>query len=283
MIRLLLSGGLGNQLFEYATARAISIRNGVPIEIDLRFYSKDTLGTQKGAWLVDLPVKATFKHYDNALLSPHNPVRRGFEKVFFEAFHEICFDKGLRFNPHVPQLGRNAVLVGFFQCYKYFEREWPAIAPELDMSCFVDSAWIDQMVRKGGPWCAVHLRRGDYVGDSRFEMRNPEQYYSRAMDLVRLAEPNTRFVVFSDDIAWCRLQLFLQGCNFYEGSPIRHPAVDLATMARASSNIIGNSSYSWWAAWILHRPGKLVVAPSIWVDGLRTADLQILPDSWSVV
>lgn len=283
MIRLYLSGGLGNQLFEYATARAISIRTGAPIEIDLRFYDKDTLGTSKGVWLADLPVRATFKRYDKAVLSPHHPLRRGFEKLVIERFREVHVDLGLGYNERVMRLGGNAALIGFFQCYKYFERNWPSISSEIDMTRFVDAAWTGARDRLCTKWCAVHIRRGDYVGVPGFEMSSPAQYYGPAIELVRQTEPDTHFVVFSDDIAWCRAQPFLQGCDFYEGAPNRHPAVDLATMAQGSSNIIGNSSYSWWAAWVGQRPGKVIVAPSIWIDGLPTADLHLVPSNWRIL
>ena len=283
MIRLFLSGGFGNQLFEYATARAVSIRTGAPLEIDLRFYSKDTFGTPKAAWLVDLPVKASFKRYDNSLLGPHHPLRRAFDKFVLERWREVHVDRGLAFNERVMQLGSNAVLIGYFQCYRYFEQHWASIASDLDMTRFVDTAWVHAQEARAPSWCAVHIRRGDYVGDPRFEMRSPRAYYVPAMDRVRHARPDTRFSVFSDDIPWCRQQAFLQGCDFYEGPQDRHPAVDLATMSRASSNIIGNSSYSWWAAWFGQQPGKLIVAPSLWVDGLQTKDLDVVPDSWSIV
>jgi hypothetical protein len=283
MIRLQLSGGLGNQLFGYAAARAVSIRAGAPLTIDLRFYDKQSTGTSKGVWLTDFPVNASFKHYANATIRPHHPLRRGFEKLVLERFRDVCIDTDLVFNERVMRLGRNAVLVGYFQCYKYFENEWPLFASELDVASFVDRLWLTMRQAKGQPWCAVHVRRGDYVGDPRFEMRGPQNYYGPAMQLMAREEPDTRFVVFSDDIAWCRRQPFLQGCDFYEGAANRHPAVDLATMAHASSNIIGNSSYSWWAAWLGQHPGKAIVAPSIWVDGLCTADLGVLPPSWRIV
>jgi hypothetical protein len=283
MIRLYLSGGLGNQLFEYATARAVALRNDVPLQIDLRFYAVGTAGTSKGAWLEDLSVQATFKRYETALVSPHNPLRRGIEKLLVEPFGEVHIDKDLGFNEQVMRLGRNAILIGFFQCYRYFELHWPTISRELDVSRFADCVWLAADARERIPWCAVHIRRGDYVGDPRFEMQSTERYYRHAMDLVREAEPLTEFVVFSDDVDWCRTQSWLGGCDFYTGTPGHHAAVDLATMSEATSNIISNSSYSWWAAWLGRRPGKLVVAPSIWVDGRRTDELEMVPGEWRIV
>jgi hypothetical protein len=283
MIRLYMTGGLGNQLFEYATARAIAIRTGVPLEIDLRFYSKETKDTTKDAWLLDLPIKARVKRYERNLSGPHNPLRRAFEKLVLERFREVHVDKQLTFNERVTHLGSNAVLIGYFQSYKYFERCWDTISPELDMLRFVDTSWVSAIEKRAAQWCAVHVRRGDYVGDQRFEMQNPAQYYASAMRFVQETAPNTQFAVFSDDIAWCHTQSFLANCAFYEGASDRHPATDLATMSRATSNIICNSSYSWWAAWKGQRPGKVIVAPSIWFDGHRTADLQIVPKAWQIV
>ncbi len=283
MIRLLLSGGLGNQLFEYATGRAIGIRTGTSLEIDLRFYNDSMTGTSKAAWISDLPVNATFKRYKTARLSAHNPIKRGFEKIFLERFREVYIDTELGFKDRVLHLGSNSTLVGYFQCYKYFVHHWHTISRELDMSPFADQNWLNEQQSLGLPWCAVHIRRGDYVGDTRYEMQSPDIYYSRAMQVVREARPNTRFVIFSDGIDWCRGQSWLAGCEFYEKEGPRHPAADLATMAGASSNIIANSSYSWWAAWTGQRKGKFIVAPSVWVEGQSTIDLQMVPDDWIVV
>jgi hypothetical protein len=283
MIRLFLNGGLGNQLFEYAAARAVGIRTGTSLEIDLRFYNAAMTGTPKGPWLTDLPVNATFKRYEMAWVSPHNPLKRGFEKLVLERFREIYIDTELGFNQRVLTLGPNAVMIGYFQCYKYFEHQWASMSHELDMAPFADHAWLNAQEHLGQPWCAVHVRRGDYVGDPRFEMKAPERYYGRAIELVKNREPRTRFVVFSDGEDWCRRQAWLEGCEFYTGSEGRHPAADLATMARASSNIIANSSYSWWAAWTGQHRGKVIVAPSMWLEGHPTAETEIVPNHWLIV
>jgi hypothetical protein len=100
----------------------------------------------------------------------------------------------------------------------------------------------DAQEHVGRPWCAVHVRRGVYVGDPPFEMKVPDGYYGRAIELVKNREPRTRFLVFSDEEQWCRRQAWPKECEFYAGSEGRHPAVDQAMIARASSNIIANSS-----------------------------------------
>ncbi|PPC79768.1 MAG: hypothetical protein CTY31_02295 [Hyphomicrobium sp.] len=283
MIRLYLNGGFGNQLFQYATARALSLKHKTKLEIDLRFYDLSVHNTSKAPWIKDLSIVGSFKTYNNTWPSPHSRLRRGFEKIFFDRLRHVHIEPDLGFHEQVLALGRNCVLIGLFQSYRYFDSIWPTMAREFDISNFSDRAWLSDCARDGRAWAAMHVRRGDYVGDDRFEMRSPEIYYTSAMRRLRNADPDTRFVVFSDNIEWCRRQHWLDGCEFYSRSFPSHPAADMATMAQATHNVIANSSYSWWSAWLGQRPGKVVVMPAVWVDQRRTIDIDLAPAGWTVL
>lgn len=283
MIRLYLNGGFGNQLFQYATARALSLKHQTKLEIDLRFYNSTVHNTPKAPWIRDLSIVGSFKTYDKVWPGPHSWLRRGCEKLFLDPLRHVHIEPDLGFHERVLALGKNSVLIGLFQSYRYFDTAWSTMAEEFDISNFADSAWLSGLARNGRAWAAVHVRRGDYVGDHRFEMRSPETYYTSAMSTVRNADPDTRFVVFSDNIEWCRAQHWLKGCEFYDRCEASHPAADMATMAQATHNVIANSSYSWWSAWLGQRPGKVIVTPAIWVDQRRTIDIGLAPAGWTVL
>ena len=101
---------------------------------------------------------------------------------------------------------------------------------------------------------AIHVRRGDYVNNSFYVDLSKTDYYEKAMQLF----PNEHFMVFSDDIEWCKQQELFKGCSFSEG----HDEVkDLNLMASCKGVIMANSSYSWWGAYLCK--GK-VVAPKEW-------------------
>lgn len=125
---------------------------------------------------------------------------------------------------------------------------------------------------------AIHVRRADYVGNTFYVDVFGNGYYERAM-----AEfPNADFLVFSDDIEWCKQQDIFKGCEF---SDERDEIKDLNLMAGCRGIIMANSSYSWWAAF-LGDPNKKVVAPKEWYtlaaphDNEESVASTRLPDRW---
>ncbi len=117
---------------------------------------------------------------------------------------------------------------------------------------------------------AIHVRRGDYVGNPFYVDLMATDYYERAMEEF----PGEKFLVFSDDIEWCKTQQLFKGCEFSGGDEL----TDFNRMAGCKGIIIANSSFSWWAAYLSQ--GR-VVAPLEWyADGIaRTTTL----DSWTVI
>ena len=118
---------------------------------------------------------------------------------------------------------------------------------------------------------AIHVRRGDYVGNPYYVDLMDTEYYEDAMDLF----PGEKFLVFSDDIEWCKQQEIFKDCEFIHGTEL----TDMNDMASCSGQIIANSSFSWWAAWITPY-SKRIIAPSIknwYTDGIERT---ICPPEW---
>lgn len=117
---------------------------------------------------------------------------------------------------------------------------------------------------------AIHVRRGDYVGNAFYVDLFADDYYQRAMKEL----PNQKFLVFSDDIKWCKKQKIFKDCEFSEGLT---EEADLNLMASCTGHIISNSSFSWWAAYLSPNQGK-VVAPLKWhPDGIERT---VIPPTW---
>ena len=102
-------------------------------------------------------------------------------------------------------------------------------------------------------YIAIHVRRGDYVGNSFYVDLMETDYYKRAM----LEFPNEKFMVFSDDIDWCKKQDIFEGCTFSESDEV----VDLNKIAGSKGVIMANSSFSWWGAYL---NGGKIIAPQKW-------------------
>ena len=147
----------------------------------------------------------------------------------------------------------------YVQDVKYFERYADDIKRMYGAGISLGGLGIRNFV-------SVHVRRGDYVNNPFYIDLTKTDYYQKAMAIF----PEEKFLVFSDDIGWCKQQEIFQECQFSEG---QNEVDDLNIMASCKNNIMANSSFSWWAAYLNPNPNKIVVAPKPWyADGTeRTA------------
>lgn len=175
---------------------------------------------------------------------------------YFKAYTEFQEEwAGLEFNYHeIPFHPNGCELVGFWQSEKYFENAKDEVRKHLQFN-FVEG-YRD--------YVSIHVRRGDYVNHSGSFPPVTLNYVDRAISHLHHETGLVKFMVFSDDINWCKSEFknsiykdfeweFSEGRNEYE---------DLCLMASCGHNIIANSSFSWWAAWLNTNPNKIVVSPS---------------------
>lgn len=163
---------------------------------------------------------------------------------------------------------KNLNLVGYFQSEKYFKdcegeiRKY--LKPKnLQLPVLTDVA-------------GLHVRRSDYLTHINcFEILGMD-YYERAMEKCN----STRYMIFSDDIKWCKENFKGNRYIFVEGN---NAITDLFLMSRCTNNIIANSSFSWWAAYLNDNPGKMVIAPKKWFgpELAKTHDTKdLIPEEW---
>ena len=131
---------------------------------------------------------------------------------------------------------------------------------------------------------AVHVRRTDYLVHPAFQVCGMD-YYKNAFETMRASVPGARFVVFSDDPAWCRENFKDEDTTIIDsGNKGTDPLHDLRLMSRASHHIICNSSYSWWAAWLGKKPGQQVIMPDRWYAKDITAPIEEkMCEGWKMV
>lgn len=175
----------------------------------------------------------------------------------------------------IPFHPNGVTLVGFFQSLKYFENAQDEVKSVFELRRFDGLS----------DWCSIHVRRGDYVGSTNFPPITLD-YLEKAM-YEQASRGNTKFLVFSDDIEWCKQNIggdyeirFSEGKNEYD---------DLATMASCGHNIIANSSYSWWAGYLNPNPDKVIVSPAQggnnwygpdWDNRNKNKPKTLVPDGW---
>jgi len=258
MIRVVMLGRLGNNLFQYALGRVLAERHQVPLVMDASWFNGE--GWRQVSVIRRLGIRATvvrrFSLPARALLKVSGkhywefrgvPVRR--EKTTDQSF-----------DPAMLAAPADCVLMGYFQTPLYFQSMEDEIRGELDLGAACAGANIPPDLFADHS-VAVHVRRTDFTSIPIFGVCGMD-YYRAAMDRLRQRHPGARFFIFSDDPAWCREHFRGSGeevmnCN-------RDPLHDLHLMSLARHHVTANSTYSWWAAWLGKKEGQQVLCPSRW-------------------
>jgi hypothetical protein len=209
--------------------------------------------------------------------------RLGIHRQSFNA--AVYHEKSWGFNPEVLELKDGIHLEGYFQSEKYFKDVEQVIRNDLRFrkDAFGPEGAIckKQIVNLNS--VGVHIRRGDYVTGKLHNMCNLA-YYRRSIKYMQDQLVAPHFFVFSDDIGWCSENLHMSNCSFVDIKASRkNPIIDFQLMSSCKHNIISNSTFSWWAAWLNQNHEKKVIAPKRWFNDERMNDLALkdtIPDDW---
>ncbi|MDR2175923.1 MAG: alpha-1,2-fucosyltransferase [Synergistaceae bacterium] len=329
MIAARIEGGLGNQMFQYAAAKAAAVRLGTELLLDAAAYN--AVSERKGrSFLLDRFPNITEKKArprDVMKLYPWVAVYDGLKgktasiprRIASKAFRYLCYGLGVMpkrlsgnalkspvdaqslalipcsrvyfqggsgYDAGFTAIPDNVYVVGGFESEKYFGgfaghiRRAYSFAPSLRGLPLYAEISSNQSV-------AVHIRRGDKTKSRKHEASNMD-YLLSAMNILEHRIENPIFYIFSDDMPWCMKNLpplVKKPLRFAESPPgTDNVLTDMFLMSNCKHNIIGPSTFSWWAAWLNSNPGKIVAAPhpKLWFrDTSGRSDL--LPEKWIAV
>lgn len=285
MIYVRLYGGLGNQLFQYASARAASLRRGVALGIDRRHLGRDRVNHAYGLNHFGIVAEA-----QPADLPPHRrerPIAYALWRLGLWQGPRFLREKGLGLNPLLRDAPDRSYLHGYFQTEKYFSGHEAVLRDELRIvtpPTAENAKWIER-IGADTRAVSVHLRRGDYLQGSKEQGTHAscdETYYRQALALIAAEsglEP--RAYVFSDDPVWARENLALGVETVILGhNDILAAHEDLRLMSLCRHHVIANSTFSWWGAWLGGGEGSVTVAPKRWFSTDRLSNPDILPERW---
>lgn len=251
MIISRLQGGLGNQMFQWAYGRSLEIKYNTKLYLETSSYSNTFRSYSMNK----------FPNMTSELFRPSNI--KCIEIVDSYFYNEIDLDKK-----------SNYFLNGYWQSEQYFINIEDTIRKEL-----APSNEILEKLKKtpllDTNTISIHIRRTDYVTSNGFHPVQSLEYYENA---IKAIGDYDYLFVFSDDIQWCKNNLTFNNIIFMEGLS---DVEDLWLMSMCKHNVIANSSFSWWAAWLNNNPDKKVIAPNNWFGSqtnLNTSDL--LPKEW---
>ena len=127
----------------------------------------------------------------------------------------------------------------------------------------------------------MHIRRGDYLNYSYLQNICTLEYYKKAMQYFRERHPGeAEFYIFTNDFLWAEEHFSDEDCHFVKGNFGQDSFRDMQLMSLCRHNIVANSSFSWWGAWLNQNPDKTVIAPEQWINGNEAEKLDVIPESW---
>ncbi|PXV62509.1 glycosyl transferase family 11 [Dysgonomonas alginatilytica] len=282
MITLIISGGLGNQMFEYAAGRALSLRHRTNLSIDLYILNKKT--------------KATIRNYELIVFNIETPITSSiFNKIAVKGFgllkssntRRILLsntgifrdEKAQCYDSRFKKLSEKMTLFGYFQNENYFRD----ISEQLRTDFTFQAPLIGRndeirSLIELNTSVSIHIRRGDYSNTNSNLPILDISHYKKAIEYISSQISNPYFFIFSDDIDWVKNNLDLSDSNhqFIDWNKNKNSYIDMQLMSLCKHNIIANSSFSWWGAWLNTNPDKLVIAPDKWYKG----DNGIYPDGF---
>lgn len=278
MIIVQLRGGLGNQLFQYALGRHLAFLNQAELKLDVSLFNEVNSWTYRTYSLNDFNIKAT--------LATKNEINRlrghwgGF--VPFLGPQKSIVEPHFHFYAPVLSFKDAVYLDGYWQSEKYFIDIADVIREDLTPK--VSGSDTYEILKESITQCnavSVHIRRGDYVTNStanRYFKPCEVKYYQQAIQYLVKYISNPVFFVFSDDILWAKANFKIDfPTHFVEGNSAQE---DLWLMASCGYQIIANSTFSWWGAWLNQQPDKIVIAPQTWFSTKRFDTKDLLPESW---
>lgn len=256
------SGRLGNQLFQYAALKTQALR------LNVDCYLPNHIAVKEDGF---------FNYTDNKWYSQKLELYNCFElqcKISDDIQPNNYVEKEFTFNSKIFEIGDNTSIDGYFQSYKYFDDHRDVILKEFTFKDQIISKCRLKISEYTNP-VSIHIRRGDYINHPGFWNITPE-YLQESLD--HFDDDSYTFLIFSDDIEWCK-QVFPNGVIFIEGN---NQFEDLCLMSLCNHNVISNSSYSWWAAYLNQNKNKKVVVPSNWfIPAKPLTDLY--PSNWIIV
>lgn len=280
MIIINLSGQLGNQMFQYALGRKIS-SFGLKVKYDKRsytfnpqfLYSLDIFNIQ-----IEEATKNEIYFIRDERRTYLDRIRRKFWGRRKDIISEIP-DTVYRYRNEVFETKR-AYIDGYWQSEKYFDDIKEIIISDFKFPKIIDNENLAYMAMiQKNISISIHIRRGDYVGG--FPLLTKD-YYDKAVSYFQTKYGDVTFFVFSNDMEWAKQNIKADKLCFVECNTGKDSWKDMYLMTQCKHNIIANSSFSWWGAWLNQNKDKEVIAPSLWLYHADNKDM-IYCEGWKII
>jgi hypothetical protein len=292
MIIVKLKGGLGNQLFQYAAAKNLAILNQTSLLVDSSSgFSKDPY--KRSFALLNFCIKSEIASLDvlSAFLGKSNIIRYLRNKIpFLFSFINLQYvhERFYHYDEKIANIKskKNIYLEGYFQSEKYFFQISNEILNEFEFKKKASEINQNYLVKiKNCESVSLHVRTYDDANKISYSRvyGNPSiDYYQKAVEHMISKLKNPVFFIFSDNIVWAQKNILINNAKveYISHNDLENGHEDLRLMKACKHNIIANSSFSWWGAWLNKNPSKIVIAPEKWVQVDYIDIKDVLPKNW---
>ena len=291
MIIVKLIGGLGNQMFQYAAGRYLAELHKTELLMDTGYLEKDPNGAytkrklELDVFNIDLKI-ATKDDIQKFKIESSNKYSRTIQRKLPILFTNLYVaESGSAYHKEFLSYPKNTYLDGFWQSEYYFK--------EIESILVNDFVLKDPLNKDNKDWLkkiencesvSLHIRRGDYISNAASQSHHGScdiEYYKKAVEFIKEKHKTIEIFVFSDDLEWCKENLNIrETLHFVDANQKQNRHLDMFLMSHCKHNVIANSSFSWWAAWLNRNQQKIVVAPLKWFNdpAIKTHDL--IPKEW---
>lgn len=288
MIISRIDGGLGNQMFQYAFGAYVASHANTKLWIDTSSYAdKPNHGFLLDKFNIQSPVAGVEQLRELPAKYRNNQAPEGIlDRLRLRKLRRVKEAK-FGFNPKFLRTSKNSYLVGYWQSEKYFPGMRDQLLREFSLkdSLTEESRRVAEKIETANS-VSLHVRRGDYLTNSaaaEIYENLPIEYYRHAVQQIAQRETDLQGFVFSNDIDWCKEKLKLDIPVHYVDHTTADTAYeDMQLMQLASHNVIANSTFSWWSAW-LNQNARTIISPAHWFRPGQLDDTNIIPVTWQTL
>ena len=282
-IRIKLTGGLGNQMFQFATGFATAKKNNVRLSLDLSYINQRQLFNGFELEKVfDIYSKVSFLNKGLSFKSINFKEILNKIDITFYNFKEPHF----HYTSNILDIPKHSFLDGYWQSELYFKNYSKEIKKIFNFSNQLDKQnhLIANDISKNNS-ISIHVRRGDFLlkrnNNHNIDLKD---YYLKAIDKSSKCFKNPKYFIFTDDPLWVTENFILD--YSYIVVDVNYGTksfFDMYLMSLCKSNIIANSSFSWWSAWLNNNKDKIVYAPKNWFNDKSICTDHLIPNSWNIL
>jgi len=289
MIIVKIYGGMANQLFQYAAGYALSLNHAAPLKLDISYFQEKNSDTKRAFALDKFAIDyelASQEEIDQVF--KFRTIDYAWNKLMPLNKKRFYGEKKLGFNERFFELPKSVYLRGYFQSDKYFLNCKRSLLEQYKIKTnnFPHLLPLAATLSNTNT-VALHIRLGDYLNPTLSGIMAPfnADYYKKAMEQIQKNISNSKFYIFSDQIQLAKdlLNLNVADAIFVDESITKNSEEDFYLMQSCQHQIIANSTFSWWAAYLNENNHKIVIAPTKWYKDHFGDATHLYPDNWVVI